>query len=128
MVRKDIHINWREIFRFCIVGLVATGIHYGVYALCLLFLSANLAYTIGWGVSLGCNFYLSSRFTFRKAMSLYRASGFLSSHVINYLLHISLFNLFLWIGIEEIYAPLIVFCIVIPINYILVRFVFNKLP
>ena len=121
-------IHWREIIRFCIVGGIATAIHYGVYLLCQLVMSPNIAYTIGWAISLGCNFYLSSRFTFRQHMSIYRAGGFISSHVVNYLMHIGLFNLFLWIGVNQLYAPLIVYCIVIPINYLLIRFVFSKLP
>lgn len=121
-------IPWEEILRFAIVGVIATAIHYGIYMLCQLFMNANIAYTIGWIVSLGCNFYLSSRFTFRKQMSVYRAGGFVSSHIVNYLMHMGLFNLFLWMGIGQIYAPLIVFCIVIPVNFILVKFVFTKLP
>ena len=120
--------DWREIVRFGIVGVIATTIHYGVYLLCQLVMPVNIAYTIGWIVSLACNFYLSANFTFRKAMSLSRAGGFVGSHVVNYLTHMGLFNLFLWLGIGPVYAPLIVYCIVIPINFILVRFVFNKLP
>ena len=123
-----IHINWKEILRFGIVGIIATGIHYGVYVLCLFFTSANIAYTLGWIISLCCNFYLSARFTFRKHMSFSRAGGFVFSHIVNYLMHIGLLNLCMWIGIGQLYAPLVVFCIVIPINFILVRFVFNKLP
>ena len=123
----DMKINWREIIRFGIVGLIATAIHYGVYLLCQLWLNANIAYTIGWIVSLCCNFYLSSRFTFRTHMSVYRAGGFVGSHVVNYLMHMGLFNLFLWLGVGQIYAPLLVYCIVIPINYLLVKFVFTKL-
>ena len=121
-------IPWSEIIRFGIVGLIATAVHYGIYLLCLYCMSATIAYTIGWVVSLACNFYLSSRFTFRKKMSMSKAGGFVSSHILNYLLHIGLLNLFLWLGIDPVYAPLLVFCIVIPINFILVRFVFTKLP
>lgn len=121
-------IDWREIIRFGIVGLIATAIHYGVYLLGLLIMNPNIAYTCGWIISLCCNFYLSAKFTFRRQMSIYKAGGFMSSHVINYLLHMGLFNLFLWVGIKQMYAPLFVYCIVIPINYILVQFVFKKLP
>ena len=121
-------INWGEIVRFGIVGIVATAIHYGIYLLCRLIMPVNIAYSLGWIISLCCNFYLSSRFTFRKSMSVYRAGGFVTSHVVNYLIHIGLFNLFLWLGIGQVYAPLLVFCIAIPINFILVRFVFTKLP
>lgn len=121
-------IDWREIVRFGIVGVIATAIHYGVYLLCSLVMPVNIAYTIGWIVSLGCNFFLSARFTFRKDMSVYRAGGFIGSHVVNYLMHMGLFNLFLWMGIGPVYAPLLVYAVVIPINFILVRFVFTKLP
>ena len=121
-------INWGEIVRFGIVGIVATAIHYGIYLLCRLIMPVNIAYSLGWIISLCCNFYLSSRFTFRKSMSVYRAGGFVTSHVVNYLIHIGLFNLFLWLGIGQVHAPLLVFCIAIPINFILVRFVFTKLP
>lgn len=120
--------DWREIIRFGIVGLIATGIHYGVYILCHLVMPVNIAYTVGWIVSLACNFYLSSRFTFRKSMSVYRAGGFIGSHIVNYLMHMGLLNFFLWLGIGPVVAPLCVYCVVIPINYLLVRFVFTKVP
>lgn len=121
-------INWHEILRFGVVGIIATAIHYGIYLLCQMVMPVNVAYTIGWIVSLGCNFYLSSRYTFRRDMSAYRAGGFVGSHVVNYLMHMGLLNLFLWVGVGQVYAPLLVYGIVIPINYLLVRFVFTKLP
>lgn len=121
-------INWHEILRFGVVGIIATAIHYGIYLLCQMVMPVNVAYTIGWIVSLGCNFYLSSRYTFRRDMSAYRAGGFVGSHVVNYLMHMGLLNLFLWVGVDQVYAPLLVYGIVIPINYLLVRFVFTKLP
>ena len=121
-------INWHEILRFGVVGIIATVIHYGIYLLCQMVMPVNVAYTIGWIVSLGCNFYLSSRYTFRRDMSAYRAGGFVGSHVVNYLMHMGLLNLFLWVGVGQVYAPLLVYGIVIPINYLLVRFVFTKLP
>ena len=35
-------------------------------------------------------------------------------------------NFFLWLGVSEGLAPIPVFCIVIPINFLLVRFVFKS--
>ena len=123
-----INITWGEVVRFGIVGLIATAVHYGIYLLCQLIIPVNIAYSVGWIISLALNFYLSSRFTFRRNMSAYRAGGFITAHIVNYLLHIGLFNLFLWLGFDQTIAPLFVFCIVIPINFILVRFAFTKLP
>lgn len=120
--------SWKEIIRFGIVGVIATAIHYVVYLLCQLVLTPNIAYTTGWVISLACNLWLSARYTFRRNLSVYRTMGFIGCHILNYLLHIGIFNLLLWLGMDKIWAPLVVFCIVIPVNFILVRLTFHKLP
>ena len=117
----------REFVRFCVVGVIATGIHYGVYLLLLRLMPANPAYTIGYVVSLGCNLLLTSLFTFRERITWKRTLGFLASHGVNYALHIAFLNLFLYFGVEERWAPILVYCLVVPINFILVRTVFKKL-
>lgn len=117
----------REFIRFCIVGVVATGIHYGVYLLLNLWLDVNLAYSIGYIISLFCNLLLTARFTFKSSVTAKRTLGFVASHATNYLLHILFLNVFLWIGVSETWAPIPVYCIVFPINFLLVRTVFRKL-
>ena len=116
----------REFVRFGIVGVFATGLHYGLYYLLNLIMNVNVAYTIGYVVAWFCNFYLSAHFTFKSNTSVKRGVGFALSHGVNYLLHMVFLNLFLWMGISETWAPIPVFCIVIPINFILVRFVFRS--
>ena len=51
--------------------------------------------------------------------------GMIGAHGVNYLLHIALLNLFLWLGVAQEWAPVPVFAIAIPVNFILVRFVFK---
>ena len=85
-----------------------------------------LAYSIGYGISFLCNFYLSSIFTFRARPSLRKGVGFALSHLVNYGLHILCFSFFLHIGVPKEYAPIPVFCIVIPINFLLVRFFLKR--
>lgn len=117
----------KEFLRFCIVGIVATGIHYGVYLLLLKWINVNVAYSVGYVVSLGCNLLMTSFFTFRERITWKKATGFLVSHGVNYILHILFLNLFLRLGIVERWAPIPVYCIVVPINFILVRTAFKKL-
>jgi putative flippase GtrA len=112
----------QEMVRFGIVGVVATAIHYGVYYLLLTLLSPTLSYTIGYAVSFCCNYVMSSLFTFRVGMSVKKAASFGVSHVLNYLIGVGLLNLFIALGVDEEIAPLPVFVLVIPINYLLVRF------
>ena len=119
-----------EIIRFGIVGVLATALHYGVY-LGLLWLwpdlNTRLAYTIGYVLSWFVNLYLTAHFTFRERVTVKRGLGFAASHGINYALHILFLNLFLYLGVPQQWAPIPVYCIVVPINFILVRTVFKKL-
>jgi putative flippase GtrA len=124
----------QQFIRFAIVGALATAIHYGLYLLIVWAndigedetLYTNIAYSIGYVVAWCANFYLSAHFTFQSNTSLKRGIGFALSHGVNYVLHIIFLNLFLWIGLSETIAPIPVFCIVIPINFILVRYVFTS--
>ena len=135
LVQNILHSSkLREFIRFAIVGTIATGIHYGIYLLLLWIFRidqeettyADVAYTIGYLLSFLCNLWLTAHFTFREKLNFKRSGGFALSHIINYLLHIALLTFFLWIGIPNKWAPIPVFCIVIPINFLLVRFVFKS--
>ncbi len=122
---KSLH----EAIRFIIVGVLATIIHYGIYYICKSFIDVNIAYTIGYVISFIANYFLSSFFTFRTNTTPKKAVGFGLSHLINYGLHMVLLNTFLRLGINDKIAPIIVFAIAIPVNFILVRTVLksNKL-
>ncbi len=115
-----------EFIRFVMVGILATALHYGIYYLLQRFINANIAYTIGYILSFIGNFYLTAYFTFRRKPSWGKAFGFGGAHLFNYLLHMGLFNLFLWIGFSKALAPIPVFSVAIPVNFLLVRFVFKK--
>ena len=114
-----------EFVRFAIVGIIATAIHYGVYYILQWFIYVNIAYTIGYIVSFIANFHLSAYFTFGRKPSWGKALGFGGAHLFNYLLHIGLLNFFLWLGLSRPLAPIPVFSIAIPVNFLLVRFVFK---
>lgn len=118
--------KYQEQIRFIIVGVLATAIHYGIYILLNLIIISWLAYSIGYVISFLCNFYLSSKYTFQSKASIKKGIGFGISHAINYLIHITLLSIFIKIGISEELAPIPIFAIAIPINFILVRFVFKS--
>lgn len=116
-----------EIVRFGIVGIVATTIQYALYYVFLkLCISPGWSFTVSYGVSWLCNFVLSARFTFKKEPNIKRGIGFALSHGFNYVIQLVSLNLFIWNGVSEALAPLFVYCICIPINFLMVRFVFNK--
>ena len=116
----------RQFIRFGFVGVVATLLHYGIYWVLMHYINASVAYTIGYVLSFICNFFLTTYFTFQKTATVKRGLGFGASHLVNYSLHIILLNLFLWLGLSKALAPIPVFLIVIPINFLILRFVFKK--
>lgn len=129
----------REFIRFAVVGCIAAATHYGLYLFLLwamglditlangVGLKANVAYTIGYVVSLACNMVLTARFTFRERLSVKRGMGFLVSHGINYLIHMGLLNLYLWLGVPDWLTFPLVLVIAVPVNFVLVRTAFKKL-
>jgi hypothetical protein len=85
----------------------------------------NVAYTIGYAVSFVCNFFLTSYFTFRSKATVGKGVGFGLAHLTNYLLQMVLLNLFVYLGVSQALAPVPVYLIAIPVNFLLVRFVFK---
>lgn len=116
-----------EVIRFGIVGVIATFIHYGIYLVLNFVMISWIAYSIGYGISFLCNFYLSNKFTFKTKPTMTKGLGFGLSHFINYLLQVLLLNVFIKLGIPAEYAPIPVFCVVIPVNFLMVRFVLKKI-
>ncbi len=111
----------REAIRFCIVGVLATIVHYGIYLLLKGVINVSVAYTIGYVISFIGNFVLTNVYTFKTQATAKKGIGFVICHVINYLLHIGLLNVFIWLGVPSSIAPIPVYCIVVPVNFLLVR-------
>lgn len=113
--------SWKEPLRFAIVGTAATGIHYAVYFVAKIVLPLGISFTLGYVVSLISNFFLSSIYTFRRKPTTRRGARFLLSHAINYLMQITLLHAFISTGIDDNWAPIPVYAITIPVNFLLVR-------
>lgn len=120
----------RQILRFVIVGLIATAIQYAVYFLMQLVLSGhlglNISMTVGYIVSVICNFYLTTYFTFSSKASVRKAAGFGMSHVVNYTLQIAFFNLFSFLGAGRLVAPVLAMGCAMPVNFTILHFVYSR--
>lgn len=111
-----------QMLRFVVVGGIATLIQYGTYLLMLNWLHVGIANTIGYLVSFLFNFYGSTHFTFKVKANARRGAGFVLSHIVNYLLQTGTLIFFVWIGVPHKLAPIPMFCICIPTNFLLVRY------
>lgn len=126
-----------EVVRFGIVGITATLLQYGIYYGLIHFISDDMppakqhfwttvAMTVGYIISFIFNFFASTRFTFRVKANAKRGAGFVFSHCVNYFLQMVTLNFFLWLGVPKSLAPIPMFCICVPVNFILVRFFLKR--
>ena len=115
-----------EVVRFGIVGVLATLLQYAIYTVLLLWCSPSLSMTVGYILSFIFNFIASTRFTFKVETNARHGAGFALSHVVNYLLQMATLNFFLWIGVSKTLAPIPMFCICVPVNFVLVKFFLKK--
>ena len=115
-----------EVLRFGIVGLSATAIQYTAYWVGLQFTNHNLAMTVAYLLSFAFNLWASLRYTFRVGGTPGRGAGFAMAHVVNYLLQMATLNLFVDLGVSKTLAPLPMFTVCVPINFLLVRFFLKR--
>lgn len=115
-----------EVVRFGVVGVAAVLIQYGVYLLLVLFMNHNISMTLGYIISFIFNFIASTHYTFRVKANAKRGAGFALSHVINYFMQIAMLNVFIWFGISKQIAPMPMFGICVPVNFLLVRFFLKR--
>ncbi len=115
-----------QFIRFLIVGTLATAVLYAVYYGLNYVLNHNIAYTIGFVISFLVNYLMTTLYTFKSKLSFKKFLGFGVQQISNYVFQIGFLNFFLWLGMSEKLAPLPVFVIILPINYLLLRFVYKK--
>lgn len=115
-----------EIFRFAIVGIVATVVLYATYWLSLKVLHPSLAYSLAYLCAFIVNYLLTTSFTFKVNKSVKNGVGFVISNVINYLVSMALLNLFLWLGLSNELAPIPTILLATISNFLIVRLVMKQ--
>lgn len=117
-----------QFVRFCVNGCLAVAIQYAIYWLLLqLNVNATLALFIGYAISFCCNFIITSYWTFHSRPSWKRLTGFGGSHIINYFVQAGFLNIYIYIGISPELAGFLAMGSAVPVNFALVRLVYNRL-
>lgn len=119
--------RFSELMRFGIVGGLATALQYGVYVIFVdaVGVKAVPSTMISYAISFLFNFLMSTYFTFRTKPSTLRGLGFTLSHMINMGLQVGIVAIFKGI-IGPTLALLPAFAVCIPVNFLMVRFVFTN--
>lgn len=116
-----------QALRFMFVGGSATILQYGIYVVFVeaVGLSPVVSTLISYAISFIYNFFMTSRFTFQSKANAAKGIGFILSHLINLGLQTGLVAIFKGI-VGETLALLPALAICVPVNFLLVRFVFTS--
>lgn len=117
--REKLH----EVIRFGITGVVSTIVTYALYYILLFWINPTISFTIAYIMAMVVNYLLTTSFTFKVKANKKNATGFVISNIINYALCALFLNFFIWLGVAEKWAPIPMYMICIPINFLIVRFV-----
>lgn len=77
-------------------------------------------------MSFAFNYIASTRFTFRVKATTKRAWVSRSPTFMNYTMQTLLLQIFLFVGMPKQWALIPVFCVCVPVNFLLVRFFLRK--
>jgi putative flippase GtrA len=118
-----------EILKFCVVGGLCTGIDACIFYSLLRFTSYQVALISGYCLSLVLNYILTIFWTFQKKPTTRNAMGVVVAHLFNlFVIRMGLMNLFVCLmKLESHIAYIPTLLISVIINFIMVRFVVNKL-
>jgi len=122
-----INQKYLEIIRFVITGVISTVTTYVVYWLLLPVLTHSISFLIGYAVALVVNYILTTSFTFKVKATKKNGLGFIVTNIINFTLSEAFLNLFVYLGVSKQWAPIPMYAICIPINFLIVRYVMKKL-
>ena len=124
---KKIDQKYLEVIRFIITGVVSTLTTYLVYWVLLPILNHSIAFLVGYLVAVIVNYIMTTSFTFKVKATKKNGLGFIVSNIINFVLSEAFLNLFIYLGVSKQWAPIPMYAICIPINFLIVRYVMKKL-
>lgn len=123
----NIEPKYWEVLRFVVTGVISTAVTYCIYYLCLSFTNPTIAFLIGYAVAFVVNYILTVTFTFKVKATAKNGVGFIVSNVINFFLCELVLNMLIYFGVAKQWAPIPMYAICVPINFVIVRFVMKRL-
>jgi putative flippase GtrA len=114
----------REIVLFLIMGTVNTVLTQLLYMALLLVTSYGISYSLSYVVGVPLAYVLNSKFVFKARMSWKKMLQYPSVYLVQYALGMALMVVVVeWIGIPEWIAPVPILALVIPVTFLMTRFI-----
>jgi putative flippase GtrA len=119
-----------RIVRFGLVGVVNTGVYYGLYLLFCIALPIMAAHVLAFGLAMVGSYFLSCYFTFRTKPTWRKFLLFPLSNATNFVVSTAgLYLLVHWADMDSRIAPLVAAAAAIPFTFIVAQFVLvNRTP
>lgn len=118
-----------EFARFLVVGVINTGVGYGVYLFLLQWIGYELAYAAAYVVGIVFAYLLNSLFVFRSPMRLRTALRYPFVYLAQYLFGSALlYAMVAWLGIDRRWAALFALILSVPVSFLLNRIALARRP
>lgn len=114
----------RQIVTFAVVGVVNTGMYYGLYLLFLMRLPYLLAHVLAFLLSMVGSFFLNARFTYRTRPTLRKFLLFPLTNAANFV--ITTAGVYVIVDVLQAgsrFAPLLASAAAIPVTFVVSRWI-----
>ena len=118
-----------QFLRFCIVGIICTGLDAGIFFIVRQFVPYQIALVSGYLLSLVVNYILTVYWTFSSRATVKNALGVVAAHLVNlFVVRMGLMYLFVErVGMADSVAYFPTLAISVVINFIMIKTVVEKL-
>ncbi|GGM47801.1 sugar transferase [Longimycelium tulufanense] len=118
-----------RMFRFGLVGVLNTGVYFGLYLLLRLVVPYLVAHVLAFVLAMVGSYFLNCWFTFRIRPTLRKFLLFPLSNLTNFAVQTGgLYLLVDVIGMDERYAPLLAAAAAIPITFLVAQLILTDRP
>jgi putative flippase GtrA len=117
----------RHITKFGVVGIINTGVYYGLFLLLRLALNYLVVHVLALAIAMVGSFFLNCLWTFRTRPTWRKFALWPLTNATNYVVTtVGVVALVEWLRVDQRIAPLVAVVVAIPVTFLLSRRVFTS--
>jgi len=118
------NLKIKQWIRFLVGGGINTAFTYGIYLILMLFVHYQIAYLIAYIVGVVFAYWFNAVIVFKVSLSWKGLFSYPIIYIIQYTISAFLLKIFVeTLQIDKIFAPLMIIIIMIPLTYVLNKYV-----
>ncbi len=115
-----------QVSLFLLMGAISTFVMFEIYVVLNRFMHYQLSYLIAYVVTVFLSYYLNSRFVFKSKMSWQTFLRFPVVYIVQYAGSALGLEILVRFGFSVTFAPILMIMLMIPITFLLSRFILVK--